>query len=57
MDEPGAITIFCTVLADDVSDARSVADDVFTLAIQSLTEREPPALLLPVLTDPRVLRR
>src|SRR5271166_6219095 len=29
MDEPGAITIFCTVLADDASDARSVADDVF----------------------------
>ena len=57
IDEPGAITIFCTVLADDASDAESVADDVFELAIQSLIDREPPALLLPVLTDPSVMRR
>ncbi len=57
IDEPGAITIFCTVLADDASDAKSVADDVFELAIQSLIDREPPGLLLPVLTDPRVPRR
>jgi hypothetical protein len=57
MDEPGAITIFCTVLADDASHAGSVADDVFELAIQSLIDREPPGLLLPVLTDPRVPRR
>ncbi len=57
MDEPGAITIFCTVLADDASHARSVADDVFELAIQSLIDQEPPGLLLPVLTDPRVPRR
>jgi hypothetical protein len=54
VDEPGAITIFCRVLADDASDAESVADDVFELAIQNLIDREPPGLLLPVLMDPRV---
>ena len=57
IDEPGAITIFCTVLADDPSHAKSVADDVFELAIQSLIDREPPGLLLPILIDPRVPRR
>jgi hypothetical protein len=57
MDEPGAITIFCTVLADDASHAESVADDVFELAIQILIGREPPGLLLPVLIDPSVPRR
>lgn len=57
IDEPGALTIFCTVIAGDASDARSVADDVFELAIQRLIDREPPGLLLPVLTDPRVPRR
>jgi hypothetical protein len=57
MDEPGAITIFCTVLADDTSHAESVADDVFDSAIRSPIDREPPGLLLPVLTDPRVPRR
>ena len=52
MDEPGAITVFCTLLADDASHAKSVADAVFELAIQSLIDRRPPGLLLPYSPTP-----
>lgn len=54
IDERGALTIFCSVLAAGDRDAALVADEVVDLAVGSLISDDPPGLLLPVFSDPRV---